>query len=138
MWGLLDLLVLNETEAALLCGFAVEDIVAAARAAETLHRRGPQHVILTMGAEGVVVCDAKRCRHFAALKVNAVDTTAAGDTFIGTLCAALSRGENLDAGIALGIQAATLCVTRIGAQTAIPYRNELLALASVDCPVVIR
>src|SRR5688572_2319882 len=55
MWGLLDLLVLNETEAALLCGFAVEDIVAAARAAETLHRRGPQHVILTMGAEGVVV-----------------------------------------------------------------------------------
>ncbi|MBB3179677.1 ribokinase [Variovorax sp. Sphag1AA] len=137
MWGLLDMLVLNETEAALLCGFAIDDITSAARAAEALHRRGPPRVILTMGSEGVVACDATGCRHFAALKVNAVDTTAAGDTFIGALCAALARGESMDVGIALGIQAAALCVTRAGAQASIPRRAELLSLAPVDRPTTV-
>ncbi|SEA77306.1 ribokinase [Variovorax sp. YR216] len=137
MWGLLDLLVLNETEAALLCGLAVHDVASAARAADALHRRGPPQVILTMGGEGVVVCDASGCRHFGALKVHAVDTTAAGDTFIGALCAALARGESMDAGIAIGIQAAALCVTRAGAQASIPHRSELQALAKVDCPTLV-
>lgn len=138
LWALLDLLVLNETEAALLCGLAVDGIASASRAAEALHRRGPPQVILTLGAEGVVACDDTGCRHFAALKVDAVDTTAAGDTFIGALCAALARGETTDAAIALGIQAAALCVTRVGAQSAIPYRDELQGLASVDGPVTLR
>ncbi|MBO9649723.1 MAG: ribokinase [Variovorax sp.] len=137
MWGLLDMLVLNETEAALLCGFVVDDINSAARAADTLHRRGPPQVILTMGSEGVIACDATGCRHFPALKVKAVDTTAAGDTFIGALCASLARGESMDAGIALGIQAAALCVTRAGAQASIPRRMELLSLASVDRPTTV-
>lgn len=134
LWGLVDMLVLNETEATLLCGFAVDGIASAARAADALHRRGPPHVILTLGGEGAIACDAAGCRHFAALKVNAVDTTAAGDTFIGALCAARARGETLDAGIALGIQAAALCVTRAGAQASIPRRAELQSLASVDRP----
>ncbi|MEJ8815077.1 ribokinase [Variovorax ureilyticus] len=137
MWGLLDMLVLNETEAALLCGFAVGDLDSATRAADALHRRGPPRVILTMGGEGVVVCDATGCRHFRALKVNAIDTTAAGDTFIGALCASLARGEAIDAGIALGIQAAALCVTRAGAQASIPHRADLQSLAPVDRPTTV-
>jgi len=134
MWAIVDMLVLNETEAALLCGFAVDGIASAARAAEALRLRGPRDVILTMGGEGVVACDASGCRHFAALKVDAVDTTAAGDTFIGALCAARARGETMDVGIALGIQAAALCVTRAGAQASIPHRSELQALATADRP----
>ncbi|MBO9514948.1 MAG: ribokinase [Variovorax sp.] len=137
LWDLLDLLVLNETEAALLSGLAVDDIAGAARAAEALRRRGPAQVILTLGSEGVVACDAAGCRHFAALKVDAIDTTAAGDTFIGALCAALARGESMDAGIALGIQAAALCVTRAGAQASIPHRHELQALATAERPAAV-
>lgn len=128
------ILVLNETEATLLSGIAVKDLGSAARAAKVLLERGPVHVILTMGAEGVIACDAAGCRHFEALEVNAIDTTAAGDTFIGALCAALARGDAIDAGIALGIQAAAVCVTRAGAQASIPYRHELSGLPPVGRP----
>ncbi|MGJ7508243.1 ribokinase [Variovorax sp. GT1P44] len=137
LWKLVDILVLNETEAAMLCGIAVHDAAGAARAANALRLLGPAHVILTMGSEGVMACDAGGCRHFNALKVKAIDTTAAGDTFIGALCAALARGESIDDGIALGIQAAAVCVTRAGAQASIPRREELLAMPAVDCPSVV-
>jgi ribokinase len=130
-----SLLVLNETEAGMLSGMVVKDPGSAARAAEALRQRGPAHVILTMGGDGVVVCDAAGCRYFEALKVNAVDTTAAGDTFIGALCAGLARGESLDVGIALGIQAAAVCVTRVGAQASIPHRHELSLLPPIARPV---
>ena len=86
-------------------------------------------MILTLGSQGVVACSASGCRHFSALDVKAVDTTAAGDTFIGALCAALVRGESIDDGIALGTRAAALCVTRAGAQASIPARAEAEALA---------
>ena len=137
LWNLVDILVLNETEAEMLCGIAVNDAVGAARAADALRRRGPAHVILTMGSEGVLACDASGCRHFKALMVNAIDTTAAGDTFIGALCAALSRGESMDAGISLGIQAAAVCVTREGAQASIRRREDLRSLPEVGCPTVV-
>ncbi|MBT2323370.1 ribokinase [Variovorax paradoxus] len=137
LWALVGIVVLNETEAAMLSGMAVRDASSAARAADALRRRGPAQVILTMGGDGVVIADAGACRHFPALAVQAVDTTAAGDTFIGTLCAALARGDAIDAGIALGIQAAALCVTRAGAQVSMPCRQELLALPAVPLPSVV-
>jgi ribokinase len=118
----------------MLSGIAMQDKAGAARAADALRRRGPAHVILTMGSDGVMACDTGGCRHFDALKVEAIDTTAAGDTFIGALCAALARGEAIDDGIALGIQAAALCVTRAGAQASIPRREDLSVLAAVRCP----
>ena len=90
-----------------------------------------------MGGDGVVVAAAEGCRHFAALAVQAVDTTAAGDTFIGTLCAALAKKESIDAGIAVGIQAAALCVTKAGAQVSMPYRQDLAALPAVRQPSVL-
>ena len=129
LWALVDILVLNEVEAAMLAGCEVHDAAGAARAAEALRGRGPSDVILTLGSQGVVACSASGCRHFSALDVKAVDTTAAGDTFIGALCAALVRGESIDDGIALGTRAAALCVTRAGAQASIPARAEAEALA---------
>lgn len=131
LWPLVSILVLNETEAAMLSGETVRDTASAARAAVALRQRGPAHVVLTMGAEGVVVANVEGCRHFEALSVRAVDTTAAGDTFIGALCAALAKKESIDAGIALGIQAAALSVTKAGAQISMPHRQDLAALPAV-------
>jgi ribokinase len=131
LWESVDLLVVNETEAALLSGEAVHDVASAARAAAALRSRGPGRVILAMGEAGVVACDDAGCRHFDALTVKAIYTTAAGDTFIGALCAALARNEAIDARIALGIQAAAVCVTHEGAQASIPRRKDLLALSPV-------
>lgn len=134
LWPLVSILVLNETEAAMLSGMTVCDTASAARAADALRQRGPAQVILTMGGDGVVVANAAGCRHFAALPVQAVDTTAAGDTFIGALCAALANQESIDAGIALGVQAAALSVTKAGAQVSMPYRQDLAALPAVQQP----
>lgn len=134
LWRLVDVLVVNEIEAATLADMLVNDVGSAGKAARALRKRGPAISIVTLGSEGVVVADLQGCRHFAALPVQAIDTTAAGDTFIGALCAAHVAGESIDAAIARGIQAAALCVTRCGAQLSIPRREELAGLPQVGAP----
>ncbi len=125
MWPMIDLLVVNESEAASLSGIAVIDAATAAIAGAALRARGPDRVLVTLGAQGVVVVDAAGARHTPARPVQAIDTTAAGDTFIGALAAALCEGRSLDDAVALGQAASALCVTRRGAQSSIPYRHEL-------------
>ena len=127
LWSQIDILVVNESEAAVLSGIAVVDPVSAATAGVSLRERGPERVLVTLGAQGVVVVDASGTRHASARPVHAVDTTAAGDTFIGALAAALCEGRVLDDAVALGQAASALCVTRRGAQASIPYRHELAA-----------
>lgn len=125
LWPLVDILVLNEIEAAELAGVPVADPAGAAAAATSLRRRGPSAAIVTLGSQGVLVADDAGCRHFPAQPVRVVDTTAAGDTFIGAMCAARAAGQGMDAAVLRGIQAATICVTRAGAQASIPYLHEL-------------
>jgi ribokinase len=125
LWPAIDYLVVNETEAGLLAGSAVTDPQSAASAALALRQRGARQVLVTLGAQGVVIADAAGTRHCAAPAVLAVDTTAAGDTFIGGVAAGLSEGLSLDCAVQLGMAAAALCVTRVGAQSSIPYRAEL-------------
>lgn len=127
LWPLVDILVMNEIEVAELSGLRVADPVSAAEAATALRRRGPSIAIVTLGSQGVVVADESGSRHFPAPAVKVVDTTAAGDTFIGAMCAARLAGLSTDAAVLRGIQAATICVTRPGAQAAIPYLHELAA-----------
>ncbi len=134
LWPLVGVLVVNEVEAAALAGTAVNDVGTAAAAARALLRRGPSTAIVTLGGEGVVVADDRGCRHFAALRVHAVDTTAAGDSFIGAWCAARVAGLSTDAAVARGIRAAALCVARPGAQISIPTREELAELPEVAPP----
>jgi ribokinase len=134
LWSLVDILVMNEIEAAELAGLPVADPATAATAASALRRRGPSTVIVTLGSQGVVVADNTGCRHFAALAVRTIDTTAAGDTFIGAMCAARVAGQSMDAAVMRGIQAATLCVTRVGAQASIPLLQELEAVQPVARP----
>jgi len=82
-------------------------------------------VLVTLGAEGVAWADADGTGRLPAPRVRAVDTTAAGDTFIGALAARLVAGRPVRESIAEAIRAAAICVTRPGAQAAMPTRAEV-------------
>ncbi|MEX0928657.1 MAG: ribokinase [Balneolales bacterium] len=118
----------NETEAERLTGVAVTNEKSAAEAAGILKARGVEIVIITMGAKGVYVCSDEQKGMVAAPVVEAVDTTAAGDCFNGALAAGLARGIGLDEAVRYAIQAASISVTRIGAQASMPYRKETESL----------
>lgn len=122
LWPLLHTLVVNEFEAATLSGHPVATPAEAAIAAQALRVRGPAQVIVTLGAAGAVAADAQGSRYHPGLVVQAVDTTAAGDTFLGALTVALSQRLTLDAAVREGIRASALCVTQHGAQPSIPTR----------------
>jgi ribokinase len=118
----------NETEASLLSGMAVTDPETAQRAGEHLLAMGCQTVIITLGAQGALLVRQEAVRHFSAFPVMAVDTTAAGDAFNGVLAAALLEGRGLDQAIVYANAAGALCVTKRGAQEALPTRQEIEAL----------
>ena len=125
-WPLIDTLVVNEVEAGALVGRAVATARDAASAGAVLLARGVARVIITLGDAGAVAIDADGARHHPAPQVQVVDTTAAGDTFLGAVAVALASGDTLDQAVSLGIRAAALCVTRTGAQPSIPSRAEVL------------
>jgi len=126
LWPAIDLLVVNESEASQLSGAPVVDAATALVAAGALRARGPRVVIVTLGALGVAWLDEQGACALPAHAVPAVDTTAAGDTFIGALAVALRERRALREAIALGQAASALCVTRRGAQPSIPWRRELV------------
>lgn len=118
-----DLLILNETEAEGLIGQSGKSGVDATLLA--LRGRYPAaKILLTLGSRGAVYADGENVVRAAALAVKAVDTTAAGDTFIGYFLAALARGLEPSAGLSQACRAAALCVTRPGAAPSIPYLAE--------------
>jgi ribokinase len=124
-----DYLVVNETEAGQLTDLAVADAASATKAATVLRSRGAGTVLVTMGAQGVLVADGVAADRFLpALVVDAVDTTAAGDTFVGALTVALGRGLAVDEAVGEAQAAAAVSVTRMGAQSSIPTRAEMLQL----------
>lgn len=125
LWTEIDFLVPNESEASLLSGIEVVDVPSAFAAARVLRQRGVKYVLITLGENGVVVVSDAGENHLPANVVKAVDTTAAGDTFIGGLSAGLIEGMGLLDAVALGQRASAVCVTRRGAQPSIPYRREL-------------
>lgn len=118
--GWIDYLIPNETEAQALTGLAVNSVAEAEQAASLLREAGAGKIILTLGERGVLFADGVQSRHSPGRKVQAVDTTAAGDTFVGGFAAALARGLDESQAIAFGQAAAALSVTRAGAQPSIP------------------
>lgn len=138
LWPRVDTLVLNEVEAAEIAGRAVDGPVAARDAAQALRARGVRRVVVTLGADGAVSVDADGCHHHPALRVDAVDTTAAGDTFTGALAVALAGGATLVDAVGRGLRAAALCVTRVGAQPSIPTAAELALLPEPPSPVPLK
>jgi ribokinase len=120
----IDILVPNEVEAAVLCGRPASTLRQARGVARLLHQTGYRTVIITLGHRGVVYTAEDGIVHLPACPVQAKDTTAAGDTFVGYLACALAEGQTLPAALRLANAAAALAVTRLGAQSSIPYRQE--------------
>ncbi len=116
----------NETEAELLTGIKVTDEQSALKAALFLNGKGVDLVIITMGSAGAFLLSNGKSEIISAPKVEAVDTTAAGDTFNGALVVALSEGKTIQESIAFANKAAAISVTRIGAQSSVPFRKEIL------------
>ena len=121
----IDYLTPNESEAETLTGMPVTDQDSARRAGERLRQMGAGKVIITLGAQGALLVTEQGHQHFPATVVQPLDTTAAGDTFIGGFAAGLVRGLGEGEAIAFGQRAAALSVTRAGAQPSIPYLAEL-------------
>ena len=115
----------NETEAALLTGLEVTDLESAKKAAQALHEKGVDTVIITMGSDGALIYQNGTFDVVEAMKVKAVDTTAAGDTFNGALAVALSEEMPVLQAVKFASQAAAISVTRMGAQASVPYRSEI-------------
>ena len=115
----------NSTEAERLTGVHVHDRESAERAADCLNKQGVEIVIITLGADGALVKDGDQYHHIPAEKVKAIDTTAAGDTFNGALCVGLSEGLNIVDAVKMACKVSAIAVTRMGAQSSIPYRKEL-------------
>jgi ribokinase len=125
--ALSDIITPNETEAEILTGIAVTDEASMQQAAEKLHEMGVKLVIITLGSKGVYYHDGKKAGMVPAFKVNALDTTAAGDTFLGSFSSELKPDlSNLEAAIKYGNKASSLAVQKMGAQPSIPTRSDVL------------
>lgn len=121
-----DLLIPNETEAAYISGVNIagdEDLPAAMNEIQKL---GVKDVIITVGSRGVCARIDGEMVTVPAFKVKAIDTTAAGDTFCGALCVALSNGKPLVEAIRFGCKASSISVTRRGAQMSMPRLEEIV------------
>jgi len=120
-----DVITPNETEAEVLTGITVIDDDSAQEAANVLHRKGIEIVMITLGAKGVWLSENGRGELITGFKVDATDTTAAGDTFNGALVTGLLEDLPLKSAIKFAHAAAAISVTRFGAQTSIPTRAEV-------------
>jgi len=115
----------NESEAQLLTGIEVNGREGAQRAADALISKGVRTVLITLGAEGCLVASAGSSDLVAGFRVKAVDTTAAGDVFNGSLAVALAEKKPLPDAVRFANAAAAISVTRLGAQPSAPHRNEI-------------
>ena len=122
-----DVITPNETEVEILTGISVTDEAAMLKAAQRLHDLGVATVIITLGSKGVFYDDGVQHGIVPAFKVWAVDTTAAGDTFLGALSSELNPDlSNLKTAIEYGNKASSLAVQKMGAQPSIPTRKDIL------------
>ena len=117
----IDILTPNQTETAILTGISDDPDKAVARLAEL----GVGRIVMTRGSKGSAVYENGKCTLVDACKVNAIDATAAGDTFCGALCVGLSEGLDLVEAARFATRASALTVQKMGAQESIPYRKDL-------------
>lgn len=120
-----DYLIPNETELNRLAGLESNTLETYREGAKKLLEQGVKHVIVTMGDQGCLCVNDKGMEQFPARKVKAVDTTAAGDCFCGAFAVALAEGKSNQEAICFANIASSIAVTRNGAQTSLPDRNEI-------------
>lgn len=124
-WSGIDYIKPNETELEILTGIAADLEENIAGSAETLLKKGVKNVIVSLGEKGCFYMSEQVRRMIPTQKIEAVDTTAAGDSFTAAFALALSRGEKVDEAIRLGQKVSGIVVSRKGAQTSIPSREEI-------------
>lgn len=124
-WKKIEFLVVNETEAEYLSGQKVETDTEIERAAGILADKGAANVIITLGARGSYINAQSIKIYLPAFKVDAIDTTAAGDIYCGSLAVALTEGKDLKEAVLFAGAASAISVTRLGAQPSAPQRNEI-------------
>lgn len=131
-----DIIVPNETEAYELTGILVEDLESAKKASEAFIKNGVNYVIITLGSKGAALITKEKAELIPAFVVNAIDTTAAGDSFIGALASKLGSEElnyeTLKKAIVFGNKVSSIVVQRSGAQPSIPMKQEVMALYGED------
>jgi len=130
IYPLCDYLTPNETEAEILTGLEVQTVTQAAAAAEKLRELGTETVIITLGENGVYVCNAEVSEHVPTFDMGdrVVDTTGAGDAFNGAFATALAEGQALRDAIRFGNAAAALSVTQHGAAPSMPHTAQIREL----------
>lgn len=115
----------NCIEAEMLTGIKIANDADVEKVAEEICAMGVKNVIITLGSKGCLIREEGVSYRIDAFKVEPVDTTAAGDTFNGALCVGLSEGMDLKQAAVMASKASSIAVTRMGAQSSIPYREEL-------------
>ena len=123
-----DVLTPNETEAEMLTGQPIRSIEDARAAAQTLRTMGFAHVMITLGEKGLISCGADACIYLEGLDVETVDTTAAGDVFVGALVTQLAAGSPIQQAALYANCAAALSTTVSGTMTSIPSLLDVQAL----------
>ncbi|MEI7499669.1 MAG: ribokinase [Bacteroidota bacterium] len=124
----LYIIIPNKSEAEILSGIKVTDVKSARKAAAIISAKGVDIVVITLGSQGALIKERDDYHFVEAYKVDTIDTTAAGDTFCGSVCVGLSEGKSILDSVKIAARAAALTVTRMGAQGSIPYRSELASL----------
>jgi ribokinase len=115
----------NESEAEILTGIKVTDASSAEISAGKLLAKGVKNVVITLGAAGAFLASEKATKLIPVVPVRALDTTAAGDVFNGAVAVALSEGKDLEEAVVFANKAASISVTRMGAQASAPFRREI-------------
>lgn len=123
--SLVDIITPNEIEAEMLTGISVKDDKTAQQAADILHDKGINIVIITLGDRGAWLSINKQGKLIEGYQVEAIDTTAAGDTFNGALATALLEKQSLESAVKFAHAAAAIAVTRLAAAPSIPTREEI-------------
>lgn len=120
-----DILIPNESELSLLTGLPVTDPASAEKAAKEILKQGVKTVIVTLGSKGALLVTAQQTTQVDTYKVNVVDTTAAGDAFIGGFASALLSGKSLKDSVRYGCACGALATTKFGAQPSLPTKEEV-------------
>lgn len=121
-----DVLTPNETEAKVLAGLAPNVAIQPEQVARQLLSRGVNQVVMTLGEDGALIVTESTCRHVPALKMNAVDTTGAGDAFNAGLAAALAFGSTLHVAVQFAVVIGGLAVTKEGVIPSLPRQSEVM------------